>query len=163
MNSFSERKIRGIVIVVNAAVVLDGYRPLSVENILFRTVTNRFSAQKAADLVEWQVVFGKPWSWKVAHPFQKKQSVISHIHQPFSERKSADLALLEVVFRQRKRLLSRSVTSGFRIKPRLTSGCSPSPTPSPHLRFGSVSCRLNHALCSLQRGLWKLNHCIVTV
>ena len=52
MNSFSERKIRGIVIVVNAAVVLDGYRPLSVENILFRTVTNRFSAQKAADLVE---------------------------------------------------------------------------------------------------------------
>ena len=52
---------------------------------------------------------------------------MSAMYKRFSERKSADVALLQAVFLQRKKPLCCPVTGGFRIKPRLTSGCSPSP------------------------------------
>ena len=37
----------------------------------------------------------------------------------------------------------------------LTSGCRPSPTPSPHLRCGSVLCRLNRAVMLFATGVME--------
>ena len=113
------------------AVILAGCQPLSEQRLWF--------------LKQLQLAFQNRRFWKARIAFRKKQSVIPNIYMLFSRRKSFDFALLQSAFRQRKELLSGNITGRFRIKPRLTSGCSPSPHFRLILRLSA--CRLNHALC----------------
>ena len=129
-------------------VILAGCRPLPAQRLWF--------------VKQLQIAFQNSRFWKARIGFGKKPSVLSNIYLAFSRRKSSDFGLLGSDCGHRKNLWPGNIRSRFQIKPRLTSGCSPSPQPSPHTS-AQVACRLNHALCSLQRGLWKLNHCFGTV
>ena len=107
------------------AVISEDCKPLSEQRVWF--------------LKRLQIAFENSRFWKATIGFRRKPSVIPSIYMPLSRRKSADFALQPCDFRHRKQLWSGNITGCFRIKPRLTSGCSPSPAPSPH-GFGSGAC-----------------------
>ena len=119
-------------VVINSAVISWCNRPFSEQSSQSRVVTNRFLENLL--LNGWlQIAFRNPWSWEALSRFQKKSLWFQAVTGRFRK--------AEFVFLKGYKPLSDKK------KTDLTSGCSPSPTPTPHLRFGLVSCRLNHTLC----------------
>ena len=139
-------------------IVTDRFRnrvsTLGLPQLLFR---NRGFALKRLHAAFWI-----PWSWEAFDPFSeirvgyskqlqsafgKKEFVLLYYYRRFSEIRVRALVLLQLSFRNKDR-----PNKWLQSEPNTFASF-----------FGSVSCRLNHTLCSLQLGLWKLNHSIVTV
>ena len=118
--------------------------------------------KRATDLEVLQTVFRYSWAcgtlsrirkenscaWGCKNRFQKQAYVILNRDKRFSERRVCDVVQRQTALGQEKDRYNKWLQSESR--PIASS-------------FGSVRARLNHALCSLQRRLWKLNHCIVMV